>query len=131
MTGEVGAVESLSLDSLMSDMAAQLDNRDDLKDAVAQAMERAALAPGAEYGELNDLDEILGLSQGDVESHGEVIQSKAEVTGAPESAATNEDKVQDVAHEMADLVAEMTVWQISWGVAQSAQKDLMHLLKSG
>ncbi len=126
-----GAVESLSLESLMPEKTVQFDSREDLTDAVAQAMERAALAPGAEHGELNDLDEILGLSQGEVESHSDVIQSKAEVTGAPEAAATDEEKVQDVAHEMADLVAEMTVWQISWGVAQSAQKDLMHLLKSG
>lgn len=99
-----------------------------MTDALDTAMSNAAAAPTSRYDEVTLRDEMAGDLSGsfgdekerlvahgmDKDANAEDVQSSSEAT----------------AEALSKLMLDLTTWQVTWGVAQAAQKDLSHVLKS-
>lgn len=95
--------------------------------AMERALERALsdpLAMGATEKDQNLLDGNKQL---------EVTELKTELVSEPKTNETpsEAESTLDVANEVASVLRDLTEWQVTWNVAQTAQKDMTHILKSG
>lgn len=104
-----------------------------MSEVMVSAFERAAASPSAIHEPRGTLlEDLIDPSSGDVgeaksEILSEVDHSKSEASPEDEDPA---NRVVEVAGALTEMITDLTTWQITWNVAQSAQKDMAHVLKS-
>jgi len=99
--------------------------------ALTQAIERATEIPAAQLKTEGPLVEMSGTASGDFGNSKRELLSDVEREGAKSENTPDEGgEVEEVAEAMRSLMNDLTTWQVTWNMAQTAQKDVTHILKS-
>lgn len=126
--GLEGPTSSVQLADITSEASKNAEINDATVDALQNAIQQAATLPGEHKS--TEHDTISGHPDGDYSDEIGSVTSDVEREGVPSTADDETDEVEVVAQTLRELTRELTNWQVTWGVAQAAQKDLSHVLKS-
>lgn len=141
---ERGVEMSADIDPIDSASAATEVQLTDLAPPVAQnsiadqnmsivlkdAFDRATTLPGMGAERANAYEELSDT----VSSQGAELRRELESDVNREGSSSDgeeEEGIEVVAESLSTLMHEMTTWHVTWGMAQTAQKDVSHILKSG
>lgn len=121
-------VTAVSIESLVDDASRNQGIARDMSDAMNVAIHSLSSSPVEQSA---PSDPISGAAQREVmDIQNDFISGSSDrPASGPVDGKANE--ISETANEMMSVVKDLTEWQITWGVAQTAQKDLTHILKSG
>lgn len=98
--------------------------------AVENAIDRATALPGADHGRHDIYAELTDKVSSPGAMERQQLLSSVERDGATPAPVDDTETMEVVAESLTSLMREMTTWQVTWGMAQTAQKDVSHVLKS-
>lgn len=137
MTDEISAISgqtsepkrmTFSLENLVDDTARNVGISQDMSNFINVAVRDLSSRPGGAVAP-------SGLAEGPVQQEITDFQQTFVSEGTVKPAATSLNSgvndISDAATEMMTLLNDLTQWQMTWHVAQTAQKDLTHVMKSG
>lgn len=130
----IGAIESqdnaVDLEDVTSVASQNAGVEQAMSNALSNAVEHAASLPGTNIGAIGSREQLTGAYEGEYGATKDALVSDVEREGANEKVAEDKDNINVVAESMRGLMHELTTWHVTWGIAQTAQKDLTHVLKS-
>ena len=126
----VGAEPNVTLQDLTSETSRNSTIDRAVSSALQDAVDRASSLPGASSERVDELHDLTSAAATEMSAAKDEILSDVAGEGANKEPSNEQDRVEEVAETLKSLIQEMTTWQITWGVAQTAQKDMTHVLKS-
>ena len=128
--GVSGVSETFQLSDITSDISTNAEVEHDVSQALSHAVDSASSLPGKEVVNGNPRAQMFDTASGDYGSEKQGLLSDVVLDGAENSATPEEDDIAVIADSLKGLMQELTTWHVTWGIAQTAQKDLTHVLKS-
>jgi hypothetical protein len=122
--------EPLALDDVTSEASRNATVEQSMSAALSNAIEHASTIPGGGAQAAGARAELVNPFVGAFGAEKQELLSDVERTGAEPGGAPDREGVEVVAETLKGLMHELTTWHVTWGIAQTAQKDLTHVLKS-
>lgn len=130
VSGIAPVTNAVDLEDVTNDISRNSSIHETMSTALSNAIEHAASTPGHSDVSAGDRADLIDPFGGEFGEHKADVLSEVERDGAETSVAPEKDGVDATAEALRGLMQELTTWHVTWGIAQSAQKDLTHVLKT-